>query len=251
MFFPYYQDDAYYMSPHDARRYWQLKRQRQMEEQRQRDIDQYYHEQERRQLVKQREEQLRRRHMKEAEHQRRLEMEQINRQQECYDSEDSTTPDGRLYARQQQGSYDGDDRTTPTTVRGSDGRIYRLVPRKDEKKSDDRETNHHQQKPSRQNQYANPPTKAGYDQNSSSAERLPNFGLRNDNYHEKRDRGSSMLSFQSLQYQKKLSKGSKSTNAGSRDRQRITIKVEDASDSEGEDEYTSKWRNRRPSPDES
>jgi len=258
MFFPNYQEDEYCMSPYDARRYQQLQRQRQMEEQRQRDIDRYYHERELRQLVKQREEELRRRQMMIDEQHRRLEMEQMRRQQERYDSDDSATPtivrgsDGRLYRSRQQGRHDGDGSTTPTIVRGSDGRLYGLIPRKDEK-SEDRETNQQQQQqPSRQNQYAKTPTKAGYDHaNSSTTEGLSKFGLQNDNHHKKRDRGSSVLRFQSLQNQRDKFKGSKSTNARSRNLRRITITVEDASDSEAEDEYTSKWRNRRPSPEES
>merc|ERR1712150_239858 len=200
------------------------------EEQRQRELERYYYEQEQRQLMKQREEELRRRKMMEAEHRRRLEMERMRR-------------------RQQEERYFDDDSITPTIVRGTDGRLYRLVPTKNERPVDlDIDQ---QPQTSMRNQNLKNTLNKGTDKKSSTPERPSKFQLRTGDYNTENEEGNNGSGVDSLPHKIANIQGLKPTKSKSKNRRRIVITVEDASDSEAEDEYNSKWRNRRPAPGES
>jgi len=223
------------MRPHQY-----LHRKRELEEaERQRQLERYYEEQERWRMMqqRQREEELRQRRRLEAERRHQMEIQKMRRlqqqnlqEQECYNRAAHTS-------------------TTPTIVRGPDGQLFQLVPctRRDESHKEE-------------------PKKSLPVSEASSGKRLDDdvqiHALAGDSLFKNQSNVSSELSNDAIngfgeakrneacnhtkfseqksdEYQKKKSSKPR--------RRRVTITVEDASDSEYEDEYSSVWRNRRPS----
>lgn len=122
--------------------------------------------------------------------------------------------------KQQQSSNDKNYRL----IRGPDGRVYRVQVEQEPTKSE--ETTKRPAGPSwfpRANDDEEPVEKEDDDEASYASMRIP--------------------------IRKSFSSGQRKRSSGKKRKQKVTVVVEDASDSESEDKYyKSSWRNRRPSP---
>jgi hypothetical protein len=143
-------------------------------------------------------------------------------------------PDGRLY-RVRNPSYQEAKKHTcmggrrelePRIVRGADGKLYRV---------DDYRTPPTPQSPN--------PADTSSDEEENNSASCRNSPMRRNSFMEVDSDDEA-----EVQIQKITTKDKKSPKGKKSKRKKITVIVEDASDSEYEDEYKSPFRNRRPSP---
>ena len=248
---PFYDDyDEYDYSPYQNNGNYYRQRQRAKEEARRRAaIEEYYRQkelEEREARLRQRQEHIRRlkqRQREEAEYRSAYE-EAIHRRRETEEEH------RRQQLRQLFGvsSEDHDDQSDEDAsdveqepvykiVRGPDGRLYRINMNSLRPQQEERRTTKLRSSSAKKENVA--PTKAVAskksveDDDSVGSRKIPIKSLN----------GSSQRP--ALVPKRSLSKKDRKKS-----KQRVTILVEDASDSETEDDYQSVWRNRRPSPGE-
>ena len=254
-FFTDFDDSDYYYQPRRGHYPSRARRQAELEEaRRQAKIERYYRQKEleEQELLRRRQEYARRIQLQKQLEEEAYE-EELRRRRAVAEAEDrrrarqflrGPSPVAHRYSSEESGASsdesDEEDQPQYRLVRGMDGNIYR-VPVPSSRKARSRKT----QKPQR-----GPQQTKGVSTDKEKLSGSAQETLREINSFETEQEVRSQPVAASRRSFSKSQKTTGKTPKGLKTKKRVTIIVEDASDSETEDELHSPWRNRRPSPGE-